>query len=379
MKIRLSDVVRLLPLTVEVFRQPDFPYNTVFLYFIVKSAMPKLHQIVERHWQHPYPLLSLLLKPFSWLFGKIAAKRWRDFLAGRLKSEKLPVPVVVVGNIHAGGVGKTPVTAALVNGLTARGIRAGIVSRGYGREGGGTYVLNEQSTAAQAGDEPLLLYRQTGAPVAVGARRAEAGRALLAAHPDIQVIVADDGLQHYALQRDVEIAVFPAADTGRTDLDLLPNGSLREPLSRLDSVDAVVASGGQADASFAPSENMFHSSIETGRIYRLNQPSEILDTGRLKNQTVAAVAGIAKPERFFDSLRNMGITLNQTVALPDHADIAATDLPNADAVIITEKDAVKFSDDLNLNHVWVLPVCAIIEPDLSAFVLERLKDSRQVV
>lgn len=340
--------------------------------------MPKLHQIVERHWQRPYPLLSLLLKPFSWLFGKIAAKRRRDFLAGRLKSEKLPVPVVVVGNIHAGGVGKTPVTAALVNGLTARGIRAGIVSRGYGREGGGTYVLNEQSTAAQAGDEPLLLYRQTGAPVAVGARRAEAGRALLAAHPDIQVIVADDGLQHYALQRDVEIAVFPAADTGRTDLDLLPNGSLREPLSRLDSVDAVVVSGGKADASFAPSENMFHSRIETGQIYRLNHPSEILDTGRLKNQTVAAVAGIAKPERFFDSLRNTGITLNQTVALPDHADIAAADLPDADAVIITEKDAVKFSDGLNLNHVWVLPVCAIIEPDLAEFVLEQLGLAEEV-
>ena len=340
--------------------------------------MPKLHQIVERHWQRPYPLLSLLLKPFSWLFGKIAAKRRRDFLAGRLKSEKLPVPVVVVGNIHAGGVGKTPVTAALVNGLTARGIRAGIVSRGYGREGGGTYVLNEQSTAAQAGDEPLLLYRQTGAPVAVGARRAEAGRALLAAHPDIQVIVADDGLQHYALQRDVEIAVFPAADTGRTDLDLLPNGSLREPLSRLDSVDAVVVSGGKADASFVPSENMFHSRIETGQIYRLNHPSEILDTGRLKNQTVAAVAGIAKPERFFDSLRNTGITLNQTVALPDHADIAAADLPDADAVIITEKDAVKFSDGLNLNHVWVLPVCAIIEPDLAEFVLEQLGLAEEV-
>ena len=193
------------------------------------------------------------------------------------------------------------------------------------------------------------------------------------------MIVADDGLQHYALQRDMEIAVFPAADTGRTNLDLLPNGSLREPLSRLASVDAVVVGGGKADAAFRPSENMFASHIETGQIYRLNRPSEKLDLEGLGNQTVAAVAGIAKPERFFDSLRNMGITLNQTVALPDHADIAAADLPNADAVIITEKDAVKFSDDLNLNHVWVLPVCAIIEPDLSAFVLERLRDSRQVV
>ena len=122
-----------------------------------------------------------------------------------------------------------------------------------------------------------------------------------------------------------------------------------------------------------PSENMFHSRIETGQIYRLNCPSEKLDLAGLGNRTVAAVAGIAKPSRFFDSLRSMGITLNQTVALPDHADISAADLPDADAVIITEKDAVKFSDGIGLNHVWVLPVCAIIEPDLAEFVLERLE------
>ena len=287
--------------------------------------------------------------------------------------------MVVVGNIHAGGTGKTPIVAALVSGLQEKGVKVGIISRGYGRKSKEVHVLNTASRAEDAGDEPLLLFRKTGALTAVGSSRAEAGRALLAAHPDIGLIVADDGLQHYALRRDVEIAVFPAADTGRTDLDLLPNGSLREPLSRLDSVDAVVVSGGQADASFALSENMFHSRIETGQIYRLNQPSEILDTGRLKKQTVAAVAGIAKPERFFDSLRNMGITLNQTVALPDHADIAAADLPNADAVIITEKDAVKFSAGLNLNHVWVLPVCAIIEPDLAEFVLEQLGLAEEAV
>ncbi|AJE18859.1 tetraacyldisaccharide 4'-kinase [Neisseria elongata subsp. glycolytica ATCC 29315] len=341
--------------------------------------MPKPHQIIERHWQHPNLFLSFLLKPLSMLFAKIAAKRRDDFVSGRLKSEKLPVPVVVVGNIHAGGTGKTPIVAALVSGLQEKGVKVGIISRGYGRKSKAVHVLNAESRVEDAGDEPLLLFRKTGAPTAVGSSRAEAGRALLAAHPDIGLIVADDGLQHYALRRDVEIAVFPAVDTGRTDLDLLPNGSLREPLSRLDSVDAVVVSGGKADASFAPSKSMFHSRIETGQIYRLNQPSEILDTGRLKNQTVAAVAGIAKPERFFDSLRNMGITLNQTVALPDHADIAAADLPNADAVIITEKDAVKFSDDLNMNHVWVLPVCAIIEPDLAEFVLERLEHEPKVV
>ena len=341
--------------------------------------MPKPHQIIERHWQRPNPFLSLLLKPLSKLFAKIAAKRRDDFVSGRLKSEKLSVPVVVVGNIHAGGTGKTPIVAALVSGLQEKGVKVGIISRGYGRKSKAVHVLNTESRAEDAGDEPLLLFRKTGAPTAVGSSRAEAGRALLAAHPDIGLIVADDGLQHYALRRDVEIAVFPATDTGRTDLDLLPNGSLREPLARLDSVDAVVVSGGKADASFTPSENMFHSRIETGQIYRLNQPSELLDTGRLKNQTVAAVAGIAKPERFFDSLRSMGITLNRTVALPDHAGIAAADLPNANAVIITEKDAVKLAGGRDLENTWVLPVCAIIEPDLAEFVLEQLGLAEEVV
>ena len=336
--------------------------------------MPKLHQIIERHWQRPNPFLSFLLKPLSQLFAKITAKRRDDFVSGRLKSEKLPVPVVVVGNIHAGGTGKTPIVAALVSGLQEKGVKVGIISRGYGRKRKAVHVLNAESRAEDAGDEPLLLFRKTGAPMAVGSSRAEAGRALLAAHPELELIVADDGLQHYALQRDMEIAVFPAADTGRTNLDLLPNGSLREPLSRLASVDAVVVSGGKADAAFRSSENMFASHIETGQIYRLNRPSEKLDLEGLGNQTVSAIAGIAKPERFFNTLQSMNVALKQTIALPDHADITVADLPNADVVIITEKDAVKFSDGHGLNHVWVLPVYAIIEPDLAVFVLKRLKD-----
>ena len=354
-----------------MFRRPCLVGLVLYYRLIFASKavrMPKLHQIIERHWQSPNPFLSLLLKPLSKLFAKIAAKRRDDFVSGRLKSEKLPVPVVVVGNIHAGGTGKTPIVAALVSGLQKRGVKVGIISRGYGRKNKAVHVLNTASSAADAGDEPLLLFRQTGAPTAVGSSRAEAGRALLAAHPELELIVADDGLQHYTLQRDMEIAVFPAADTGRTDLDLLPNGSLREPLSRLASVDAVVVSGGKADTAFRPSENMFASHIETGQIYCLNRPSEKLDLAGLGNQTVSAVAGIAKPERFFNTLRSMNIALKQTVALPDHADITAANLPDADVVIITEKDAVKFSDGHGLNHVWVLPVYAIIEPNLAAFV-----------
>ena len=338
--------------------------------------MPALHQIIERHWQHPNPLLKCLLWPLSRLFARIAAKRRRDFLSGRSASEKLPVPVVVVGNIHVGGAGKTPIVSALVSGLQARGVKVGIISRGYGRKSREVHVLTAQSTAAEAGDEPLLLYRQIAVPTAVGSKRAQAGRALLAAYPDLDVIVADDGLQHYALQRDIEIVVFPAADCGRSDLDLLPNGSLREPLSRLDAVDAVVVSGSN-HASFRPSEQMFRSRIEAGEIYRFNQPQEKWDADRLNGQQIAAIAGIAKPERFFDTLRSMGITPTQTVALPDHADFSLSNLPAAEQVIITEKDAVKLTPGQATENMWVLPICAIIEPDLAEFVIGRLNDIKR--
>lgn len=336
--------------------------------------MPKLHQIIEHHWQKPRPCLRLLLWPLSRIFAAVSSVRRYLYQTGRLKSETLPVPVVVVGNIHAGGTGKTPVTAALVSGLQAYGIKVGIVSRGYGRTGKGIHVLSPQSRAADAGDEPLMLYRQTGAPTAVGSSRAEAGRALLAAHPEIELVIADDGLQHYALRRDVEIAVFPAADIGRADLDLLPNGALREPFSRVQQADAVVVSGGNGlngKEYFPAGMPLFGSRIESGRIYRLNRPDILLETGRLNNMRIAAVAGIAKPERFFRSLQAMGITLNETRALPDHAALTPADLPEADVVVITEKDAVKLAD-FHADNVWVLPVCAIIEPDLAVWLIGRL-------
>ena len=339
--------------------------------------MPPLHQIIEQHWQRPNPWLKLVLWPLSRLFQTGFLLRRRLYRSGILRREKLPVPVVVVGNIHVGGVGKTPVTAALVNGLRQRGIEVGIISRGYGRESREIHVLNERSTAAEAGDEPLMLYRQTGAPMAVGSKRIEAGRALLAAYPGLQLIVADDGMQHYALQRDLEIVVFPAADIGRQDLDLMPNGGLREPWSRLGDADAVVVSGlpdtqaAVSEHDFPASVPLFVSRLQTGKIYRLNQPQQTLDNHRLVGKKITAVAAIAKPERFFNSLLSLGIPLAQTLALPDHAPLNPQDWPPSDIVLITEKDAVKLSDRHGEN-VWVLPVCAIIEPDLAEFVAQRL-------
>lgn len=333
----------------------------------------KLHEIIEQHWQKPHPILHGVLSPLSKIFAKMVAKRRAHFLSGSLKTQKLPVPVVVVGNIHTGGTGKTPITAALVVAWQAYGIKVGIISRGYGRKSREIHVLNEHSKVDDAGDEPLMLYRQTHAPTAVGANRHEAGMALLAAHPDLQMIVADDGLQHYALARDVEIAVFPAADVGRTDLDMLPNGALREPLSRLQDVDFIVISNHKTQntsAFFRQPEKIFHSQITLSQPHRLQNPNEKWHAGCLKeNETCVALAGIARPQRFFHALNECGIALKQTIALPDHAPILT--LPTADHIFITEKDAVKLSPPFAAN-IWVLPTVANIQPNLAKQVLQKL-------
>lgn len=341
-----------------------------------------LHALLERHWQSPNPVLRLLLRPLSIVFGAIAAHRRARYLSGSLKSEKPPVPVVVVGNIHAGGTGKTPITAALVAALQTRGIAVGIVSRGYGRSLKTPHVLTARSTAAEAGDEPLLLYRRTQAPTAVARRRIEAARALLAAHPDLQLIIADDGLQHYALERDLEICVFPAADAARSDLDVLPNGGLREPIARLREVDAIVfsqaappvATAAQQHFRLPPHIALFTSQGHASAPYRYAQPSEKLHACSLKtNARCVAIAAIARPQRFFDSLAALGFPLAQTLALPDHAAFDTTALPAADYIFVTEKDAAKLPPpDKAPANIWVLPIDAQIAPDLAAWVLAQL-------
>ena len=341
-----------------------------------------LHAILERHWQSPNPILRLLLRPLAILFGKIAARRRARYLAGSLKSEKLPIPVVIVGNIHAGGTGKTPITAALVAALQARGITVGIISRGYGRSLKTPHVLTANSTAAEAGDEPLLLYRRTHAPTAVASRRVEAARALLAVHPEVQLIIADDGLQHYALARDLEICVFPAADAARHDLDVLPNGGLREPIARLRDVNAIVfsqaapavAAAAQQHFRLPQSVALFTSQIHANAPYRYAQPSEKLHSGSLKTHArCVAIAAIARPQRFFDSLAAQGFPIAQTIALPDHAALDIAALPAADYIFVTEKDAAKLPPPPHApSSIGVLPIDAQITPDLADWVLAEL-------
>jgi len=198
----------------------------------------KLESLLTRNWLRRGPL-ACALWPVSVLFGGIVGVRAQLFRAGILKSERLPVPVVVVGNIYIGGTGKTPLTIWLVQALRDAGFTPGVISRGFGSDVSGPRPVTASSPPREVGDEPVLIAARTGCPVMVGRQRVAAGRALLAAHPEVDILVADDGLQHYAMRRDVEIALFDSRGVGNGWL--LPAGPLREKPSRRRDVTVVNA------------------------------------------------------------------------------------------------------------------------------------------
>jgi tetraacyldisaccharide 4'-kinase len=311
-------------------------------------------------------LAAWLLLPAAALFAVLVATRRFAYRAGWLRSIRISVPVVVVGNIAAGGSGKTPVVLALVQRLAARGRRPGIVSRGYGGGVAGVHEVRDGDTAELVGDEPLLLKARAGCPVFVGRDRVAAARALLAAYPDCDVIVTDDGLQHYRLARDVEIAVIDRRLLANHWLQ--PAGPCREPLSRLARVDALVKNGdGEVVVHGVPT---FDMRLRGERFVRLDS-AETRTPLDFAGQRLHAVAGIGVPQRFFAHLAALGLKC-ETHAFPDHHRYVAEDLAFAgDAVLATEKDAVKLRQ-LSPLPVWVLPVDAQIEPDLATFVMEKL-------
>jgi len=330
--------------------------------------------LVTRSWYAPHPTaLSAALWPLAWLFGGVVALRRFAYRQGWLPRVRLPVPVVVVGNITAGGAGKTPLVAALVDALCVRGFRPGIVSRGYGRRGREPRGVRANDDARDTGDEPLIL-AESGVPVWVCSNRAAAAQALLTAHPDVDVIVADDGLQHYALARDVEIAVIDGERALGNGL-LLPAGPLREPASRLASVDAVVRLfTGHLPAH--PRTGEFSMSHEAQPWQNLVDPARAFDAATLRDPATVAIAGIAHPDRFFSSLIAHGLT-GRTHAFPDHHRYSRDDVAfaGAPAVLMTQKDAVKcraFAD----ARMWMLPIRAHVDPALVDLVVEKLDGSQ---
>ncbi|SFE76852.1 lipid-A-disaccharide kinase [Phytobacter palmae] len=320
--------------------------------------------MIARIWSGESPLWLLLL-PLSWLYGLVSGIIRLCWRLGLKKAWHAPVPVVVVGNLTAGGNGKTPVVVWLVEQLQQRGIRVGVVSRGYGGKAAHyPLLLTPETTTAEAGDEPVLIFQRTGAPVAVSPARVDAVKALLA-DSSVQLIVTDDGLQHYRLHRDKEIVVIDGVRRFGNGW-WLPAGPMRERASRLKSVDAVITNGGIA---------------QPGEIAMRLQPGLAVNllTGERRNvdalQNLVAMAGIGHPPRFFATLHESGARPVKTVALADHQALSRKDvsalLEPDQTLIMTEKDAVKCRAFADKNW-WYLPVDAHLENKQAEKLLQEL-------
>ncbi len=281
-------------------------------------------------WRSKGPV-NLLLLPISALFALATAIRRLCYRTGVLRVHRMPVPVVVVGGITAGGGGKTPFTIALTRQLAVAGLHPGVVCRGYCGDATRPTMVEPDMAAATCGDEPLLVRCETKAPVCVGANRALAARMLLERHPATNIIISDDGLQHMALGRDWEIAVIDP-NYGLGNGWPMPAGPLREPRSRLNSVNLVT---GRPDDAAA-------IKVMSSRLLRLDSDRTEIGADELKGKIVA-IAGIANPERFFDTLEAAGLILDSRIAFPDHHPYQDKDLLRitADHIVMTAKDAVK--------------------------------------
>ncbi|MRV74146.1 tetraacyldisaccharide 4'-kinase [Duganella sp. FT92W] len=352
------------------------------------SQPSKLETVLTRNWLRRGPL-ACALWPVSVLFGGIAGLRAQLFRAGVLKSERLPVPVVVVGNIYIGGTGKTPLTIWLVQALRDAGFTPGVISRGFGSKESGPRPVTAMSAPRDVGDEPVLIAARAGCPVMVGRQRVEAGRALLAAHPDVDILVADDGLQHYAMQRDVEIILFDGRGVGNGWL--LPAGPLREKPSRRRDVTVVNTPqlgtelaarvrgrGRHGNAATVPVQMTLLADDAQRLAGTQTMPlAELAALARRNGWTVAAAAGIGNPARFFTMLKGVGFDPVE-IPLPDHHDFLDRpfDGVTADVILMTEKDAVKcrqleeFRDDPRL---WVVPVSARIDAALAKQLVEKCR------
>ena len=376
--------------------------------------------------------LAIALYDVSLLYrGLVALRRWL-YARGVFESARLPVPVIVVGNVVAGGAGKTPVVIEIVQHLQRAGWQPGVVSRGYGRsnvspgydragvspgydragvsegepDSNGCLAVTHTTPVALSGDEPALVHRATGAPVWVGADRASAALALLAAHPGTDVIVSDDGLQHLALQRDIEICVFDARGIGNGWL--LPAGLLREPWPRRPAVDFVLHTGAcltgpsshvdeahaaatQESASSSPSVHaefasaaasaqsnvhskapVFYPITRQLAPYALRADGSRTALADLQGQALHAVAAIAQPEAFFSMLRQQGLTLAHATALPDHYNFDSwlSSIYGLEPLICTEKDAIKLWP--RYPQALAVPLVVNLPAEFLAALLDRL-------
>lgn len=311
---------------------------------------------IEQHWQHR-GVVAISLWPLSLLFRMIVALRRLLYRGGLLRSRHFDVPLIVVGNITVGGSGKTPLVIWLTGYLRERGWRPGIVSRGYG---GKAEQWPQQVTVDSdpflVGDEAVLIAQRTGSPVCVGPDRPRAVASLLQ-HSDCDLVISDDGMQHYALGRDLEIAVVDGERRFGNGW-MLPAGPLREPVSRMRTVDLVVSNGDPRNGEYA-------MQLQRPLLRSLNPEGTARDIAEFKGQRVRAIAGIGNPQRFFDMLKRHGL-LVESHPFPDHHVFQASDFDFGDELplLMTEKDAVKCARTFK-GEAWVVSIDAL--PD-AAFV-----------
>ncbi|WOH38785.1 tetraacyldisaccharide 4'-kinase [Thalassotalea fonticola] len=315
-------------------------------------------RLIEQGWYQNHPIKWLLL-PFNILFYLLSTLRRILFNLGILKQPHLDIPVVIVGNIGVGGNGKTPVVVYLVEQLKQRGLKVGVISRGYGGvKRKSPLLLTDEVTAEEAGDEPVLIFKRCQVPVVVSGDRVASVNLLI--NQGCNIVISDDGLQHYRLKRDVELVIVDGKRRFGNGW-LLPAGPLREGLWRLKTVDKVIINSGLADV------NEQHMYLKGDKLINLHD-GRIVSVDDFKDQhgkdsVVNAMAGIGNPERFFISLHELGFSLGQKIAFVDHHHFCETDFEQFGAntaLLMTEKDAVKCAGIAPQNS-WYLPVEAYFD------------------
>jgi len=310
--------------------------------------------------------IMLLFIPFSWLFGLIIRLRTFFYKRGWLTSVRVPALVIIVGNITVGGTGKTPMVIWLAEFLKAAGYSPGVISRGYGGVASSwPQQVRADSDSKVVGDEAKILARRTGCPVAVGPIRVDSAQALIDKH-QCDVIISDDGLQHYALQRDIEIVIVDG-DRRYGNGYLLPAGPLREPVERLDSVDFVITNGPANSSEFS-------LKVEGDEAVKIIDESEKVPLSSFQSEPCHALAGLGNPSRFFKHLKKFGLTF-QSHIFPDHFSYAKKDICFEDnkIVLMTEKDAVKCTTIANEQH-WYVPIKAQLDEKFGLALLSIIKE-----
>lgn len=315
--------------------------------------------------------VSTLLKPLSCLYQSLSEKN----KCKKLKvQKKLAVPVIVVGNINVGGTGKTPVTIALISELQQQGLKVGLISRGYGRKDEFLVVSDEKASSELLGDEPYLIHKKTNVPVAVASQRYDAGLALLEKYPDLDVIVSDDGLQHYALHRDFEIAVFGKQGIGNGYV--MPAGPLRESVNRLKTVDAIVTIDDEQQFLLPYLQKCYKIAQRLGVPYQLNNFKQTREWNEFSH--VSAIAGIAHPSNFFNALSAKSIEVS-AYPFGDHHTYRDTDFTNmVEPILMTEKDAVKCTQILNDHDAWVVPLETTLPSGFIELIIQHINLEKNI-